>query len=178
MSHPPSLPLPSYKHGWCVCHLDCTSCSPGIRISSWHVFRRLTAAKVVTCIIMQKSGAPLHTALTLHWDTKTDGTSCVQVGTDTMDPWLDASVAELFGKLTCWQLRKFEACHVHKQEPCATCYSCQHGSVPARDPCHAESSLRIASRRSVHETCLKAVLPFPPFSAWLVIIWWTCQGMI
>ncbi|CAE7364755.1 Dynlt1 [Symbiodinium pilosum] len=40
---------------------------------------------VVTCIIMQKSGAPLHTALTLHWDTKTDGTSCVQVGTDTMD---------------------------------------------------------------------------------------------
>ena len=120
MSHPPSLPLPSYKHGWCVCHLDCTSCSPGIRISSRHVFRRLTAAKVVTCIIMQKSGAPLHTALTLHWDTKTDGTSCVQVGTDTMDPWLDVSVAELFGKLTCWHLRKFEACHVHKQEPSDT----------------------------------------------------------
>ncbi|CAE7200194.1 Dynlt1 [Symbiodinium natans] len=40
---------------------------------------------VVTCIIMQKSGAPLHTGIALHWDTKTDGTACVQVGTDTMD---------------------------------------------------------------------------------------------
>eukprot|EP00438_Fugacium_kawagutii_P011653 Skav217241 [mRNA] locus=scaffold110:191125:194044:+ [translate_table: standard] len=40
---------------------------------------------VVTSIIMQKNGAPLHTGLALYWDTKTDGTSCVQVGTDTMD---------------------------------------------------------------------------------------------
>ena len=48
---------------------------------------KLLPAEVVTCIIMQKSGAPLHTGLALHWDTKTDGTSCVQVGTDTMDSW-------------------------------------------------------------------------------------------
>mmetsp|Transcript_91910 Transcript_91910/g.163631 ORF Transcript_91910/g.163631 Transcript_91910/m.163631 type:complete len:111 (+) Transcript_91910:62-394(+) len=40
---------------------------------------------VVTCIIMQKNGSPMHTGLALHWDTKTDGTSCVQVGNDTMD---------------------------------------------------------------------------------------------
>eukprot|EP00440_Ansanella_granifera_P020226 gb/GFBE01021972.1/.p1 GENE.gb/GFBE01021972.1/~~gb/GFBE01021972.1/.p1 ORF type:complete len:114 (+),score=26.74 gb/GFBE01021972.1/:1-342(+) len=40
---------------------------------------------VVTCIIMQKNGAPMHTALALHWDTKTDGNSSIQVGNDTMD---------------------------------------------------------------------------------------------
>ncbi|CAE8594707.1 unnamed protein product [Polarella glacialis] len=40
---------------------------------------------VVTSIIMQKNGAPMHTGLALYWDTKTDGTSCVQVGNDTMD---------------------------------------------------------------------------------------------
>ena len=49
---------------------------------AWRFF-----VQVVTCIIMQKSGAPLHTSIALHWDTKTDGTSCVQVGTDTMDSW-------------------------------------------------------------------------------------------
>mmetsp|Transcript_73772 Transcript_73772/g.225622 ORF Transcript_73772/g.225622 Transcript_73772/m.225622 type:complete len:111 (-) Transcript_73772:44-376(-) len=40
---------------------------------------------VVTCIIMQKSGAPMHTGLALYWDTKTDGLCSVQVGMDTMD---------------------------------------------------------------------------------------------
>mmetsp|Transcript_101042 Transcript_101042/g.261674 ORF Transcript_101042/g.261674 Transcript_101042/m.261674 type:complete len:111 (-) Transcript_101042:34-366(-) len=40
---------------------------------------------VVTSVIMQKSGSPLHTGLALYWDTKTDGVSCVQVGMDTMD---------------------------------------------------------------------------------------------
>mmetsp|Transcript_31261 Transcript_31261/g.85884 ORF Transcript_31261/g.85884 Transcript_31261/m.85884 type:complete len:111 (-) Transcript_31261:76-408(-) len=40
---------------------------------------------VVTCIIMQKNGTPLHTGLSLYWDTKTDGVSCVQTGMDTMD---------------------------------------------------------------------------------------------
>mmetsp|Transcript_123845 Transcript_123845/g.358180 ORF Transcript_123845/g.358180 Transcript_123845/m.358180 type:complete len:111 (-) Transcript_123845:116-448(-) len=40
---------------------------------------------VVTCIIMQKSGAPMHTGIALHWDTKTDGMCSVQVGMDTMD---------------------------------------------------------------------------------------------
>ncbi|CEL98538.1 unnamed protein product [Vitrella brassicaformis CCMP3155] len=39
----------------------------------------------VTCIIMQKNGAPLHTAATAFWDTKTDGLCCMQVGNDTMD---------------------------------------------------------------------------------------------
>eukprot|EP00929_Paragymnodinium_shiwhaense_P009296 TRINITY_DN11341_c0_g1_i1.p1 TRINITY_DN11341_c0_g1~~TRINITY_DN11341_c0_g1_i1.p1 ORF type:complete len:111 (-),score=37.16 TRINITY_DN11341_c0_g1_i1:196-528(-) len=40
---------------------------------------------VVTCVIMQKSGTPLHTGLGLFWDTKTDGVICVQTGMDTMD---------------------------------------------------------------------------------------------
>mmetsp|Transcript_72023 Transcript_72023/g.204431 ORF Transcript_72023/g.204431 Transcript_72023/m.204431 type:complete len:111 (-) Transcript_72023:80-412(-) len=40
---------------------------------------------VVTCIVMQKNGSPLHTGLALYWDTKTDGVSCIQVGLDTMD---------------------------------------------------------------------------------------------
>uniref|UniRef100_A0A6U6TFC7 Dynein light chain n=1 Tax=Alexandrium andersonii TaxID=327968 RepID=A0A6U6TFC7_9DINO len=40
---------------------------------------------IVTCIIMQKNGSALHTGLALYWDTKTDGSSCVQVGLDTMD---------------------------------------------------------------------------------------------
>mmetsp|Transcript_70556 Transcript_70556/g.143292 ORF Transcript_70556/g.143292 Transcript_70556/m.143292 type:complete len:111 (+) Transcript_70556:66-398(+) len=40
---------------------------------------------VVTSIIMQKNGTPLHTGLALFWDTKTDGVCCVQVGLDTMD---------------------------------------------------------------------------------------------
>mmetsp|Transcript_30087 Transcript_30087/g.65013 ORF Transcript_30087/g.65013 Transcript_30087/m.65013 type:complete len:111 (+) Transcript_30087:101-433(+) len=40
---------------------------------------------VVTSIIMQKNGSPLHTGLSLYWDTKTDGVTCVQVGLDTMD---------------------------------------------------------------------------------------------
>jgi len=40
---------------------------------------------VVTCTIMQKNGAPMHTGLALFWDTKTDGVACVQSGVDTMD---------------------------------------------------------------------------------------------
>merc|ERR1719230_1133417 len=40
---------------------------------------------VVTSIIMQKNGTPLHTGLALYWDTKTDGSQTVQVGMDTMD---------------------------------------------------------------------------------------------
>mmetsp|Transcript_28751 Transcript_28751/g.66302 ORF Transcript_28751/g.66302 Transcript_28751/m.66302 type:complete len:111 (+) Transcript_28751:76-408(+) len=40
---------------------------------------------VVTCIIMQKNGTPLHTGLALFWDTKTDGVACVQTGMETMD---------------------------------------------------------------------------------------------
>lgn len=40
---------------------------------------------VVTCIIMQKNGSPLHTAATAFWDTKTDGLCCMQVGNETMD---------------------------------------------------------------------------------------------
>eukprot|EP00920_Eleutheroschizon_duboscqi_P024752 GHVT01061435.1.p2 GENE.GHVT01061435.1~~GHVT01061435.1.p2 ORF type:complete len:113 (+),score=18.48 GHVT01061435.1:257-595(+) len=39
----------------------------------------------VTCIIMQKTGAPLHTAATAFWNTKTDGLCSLQVGSDTMD---------------------------------------------------------------------------------------------
>ena len=44
---------------------------------------------VVTCIIMQKNGAPLHTAATCFWDVKTDGLCCMQVsgasGQETLD---------------------------------------------------------------------------------------------
>jgi len=40
---------------------------------------------IVTCIIMQRNGAPLHTAATAYWDTKTDGLCSMQVGSDTMD---------------------------------------------------------------------------------------------
>ncbi|KAF4751224.1 hypothetical protein FOZ62_024763 [Perkinsus olseni] len=40
---------------------------------------------VVTCVIMQKNGAPLSTAATCWWDLKTDGLTCVQVGKDTLD---------------------------------------------------------------------------------------------
>merc|ERR1712006_42811 len=40
---------------------------------------------VVTCVIMQKNGSPMHTAATAYWDTKTDGLCCMQVGNDTMD---------------------------------------------------------------------------------------------
>mmetsp|Transcript_13866 Transcript_13866/g.34238 ORF Transcript_13866/g.34238 Transcript_13866/m.34238 type:complete len:111 (+) Transcript_13866:153-485(+) len=40
---------------------------------------------VVTCVIMQKNGSPLHTAATAFWDTKTDGLCCMQVGNDTLD---------------------------------------------------------------------------------------------
>merc|ERR1712232_1112892 len=38
---------------------------------------------IVTCLIMQKNGTPLHTGLSLYWDTKTDGVTSVQVGLDT-----------------------------------------------------------------------------------------------
>mmetsp|Transcript_18367 Transcript_18367/g.49387 ORF Transcript_18367/g.49387 Transcript_18367/m.49387 type:complete len:111 (-) Transcript_18367:174-506(-) len=40
---------------------------------------------IVTCIIMQKNGSPLHTGSSLYWDTKTDGLCCVQTGMDSMD---------------------------------------------------------------------------------------------
>jgi len=39
---------------------------------------------VVTCIIMQKNGAGLHTASTCFWDTKTDGSCSVRWDNDTM----------------------------------------------------------------------------------------------
>lgn len=38
----------------------------------------------VTCIIMQKNGAGLHTASTCYWDTKTDGSCCVRWENKTM----------------------------------------------------------------------------------------------
>ncbi len=41
---------------YCVIVCECRKCAPS-----------------VTCVIMQKSGAPLHTAATCFWDTKTDG---------------------------------------------------------------------------------------------------------
>merc|ERR1711971_801005 len=46
---------------------------------------------VVTCVIMQKNGSPMHTGTSLFWDTKTDGLSCMQTtikdaaGMETMD---------------------------------------------------------------------------------------------
>eukprot|EP00930_Biecheleria_cincta_P048335 TRINITY_DN3365_c1_g5_i3.p3 TRINITY_DN3365_c1_g5~~TRINITY_DN3365_c1_g5_i3.p3 ORF type:complete len:111 (-),score=30.28 TRINITY_DN3365_c1_g5_i3:55-387(-) len=40
---------------------------------------------VVTSIIMQKNGAPMHSGCALHIDTKTDGSLGIQVGNDTMD---------------------------------------------------------------------------------------------
>jgi dynein light chain Tctex-type 1 len=39
---------------------------------------------VVTCIIMQKNGAGLHTASTCFWDTKTDGSCSVRWDNATM----------------------------------------------------------------------------------------------
>jgi len=39
---------------------------------------------VVTCIIMQKNGAGLHTASTCFWDTKTDGSCSVRWDNSTM----------------------------------------------------------------------------------------------
>ena len=39
---------------------------------------------VVTCIIMQKNGAGLHTASTCFWDTKTDGSCSVRWDNTTM----------------------------------------------------------------------------------------------
>lgn len=39
---------------------------------------------VVTCIIMQKNGAGLHTASTCFWDTKTDGSCSVRWDNKTM----------------------------------------------------------------------------------------------
>jgi len=39
---------------------------------------------VVTCIIMQKNGAGLHTASTCFWDTKTDGSCSVRWENKTM----------------------------------------------------------------------------------------------
>jgi len=39
---------------------------------------------VVTCVIMQKNGAGLHTASTCFWDTKTDGSCSVRWENDTM----------------------------------------------------------------------------------------------
>jgi dynein light chain Tctex-type 1 len=39
---------------------------------------------VVTCIIMQKNGAGLHTASTCFWDTKTDGSCSVRWDNQTM----------------------------------------------------------------------------------------------
>ena len=40
---------------------------------------------VVSVVIMQKNGSPLHTAATAFWDTKTDGLCCLQVGNETLD---------------------------------------------------------------------------------------------
>ncbi len=39
---------------------------------------------VVTCIIMQKNGAGLHTASTCYWDVKTDGSCSVRWDNQTM----------------------------------------------------------------------------------------------
>jgi len=53
------------------------------------VLKKLQAANkpfkyVVTCIIMQKNGAGLHTASTCFWDTKTDGSCSVRWDNATM----------------------------------------------------------------------------------------------
>eukprot|EP00927_Polykrikos_kofoidii_P063770 TRINITY_DN58649_c0_g1_i1.p1 TRINITY_DN58649_c0_g1~~TRINITY_DN58649_c0_g1_i1.p1 ORF type:complete len:129 (-),score=18.55 TRINITY_DN58649_c0_g1_i1:199-531(-) len=40
---------------------------------------------VVTCVIMQKNGSPLHSSISLYWDTKTDGITSIHTGMDTMD---------------------------------------------------------------------------------------------
>ncbi|EPR63676.1 putative dynein light chain protein [Toxoplasma gondii GT1] len=40
---------------------------------------------IVTCIIMQKTGASLYTAASTCWDVKTDGLCSLQVSTETMD---------------------------------------------------------------------------------------------
>ncbi len=52
------------------------------RVEGWDMVgyvARLVGRYVVTCIIMQKNGAPLHTAATCYWDVKTDGLCCMQV---------------------------------------------------------------------------------------------------
>ena len=76
--------------------------------------RRLTALKkpfkyVVTCVIMQKNGAGLHTASSCYWDNETDGASSLRVanasssfvaraadarggGGDVLDSFLDSPV--------------------------------------------------------------------------------------
>jgi len=61
---------PKQVHTWTISIID-------------EVLKNLTAANkpfkyIVTCIIMQRNGAGLHTASTCYWDTKTDGSCSVR----------------------------------------------------------------------------------------------------
>jgi len=61
---------PKQVHSWTITIID-------------EVLKNLTQANkpfkyIVTCIIMQRNGAGLHTASTCYWDTKTDGSCSVR----------------------------------------------------------------------------------------------------
>jgi len=61
---------PKQVHTWTIRIID-------------EVLKNLTAGHkpfkyIVTCIIMQRNGAGLHTASTCYWDTKTDGSASVR----------------------------------------------------------------------------------------------------
>mmetsp|Transcript_13466 Transcript_13466/g.22175 ORF Transcript_13466/g.22175 Transcript_13466/m.22175 type:complete len:114 (+) Transcript_13466:93-434(+) len=64
-------------NGWCTQIIDdCLKALAGLQKPFKYV---------VTCIIVQKNGAPMHTGLALYWDTKTDGVASMQIGTESMD---------------------------------------------------------------------------------------------
>jgi dynein light chain Tctex-type 1 len=71
-----SVYQPKKVHGWCS------------QVVEGALKNLQTAAKpfkyVVTCIIMQKNGAGLHTASTCYWDTLTDGSCSVRWENSTM----------------------------------------------------------------------------------------------